>query len=260
MAYDINAALERLEQNLSDLDSARKQVESMVSTSKDLQSVVERYVKSIKGLYSDVKSWETQLQSSGTEFTENIHSAIGLLKSSCESTASSLQNSADQIIESFSSRSEAPIARFTEQNMLFASRVQELAAFGRTVEKANEEISLLKSVLNHIQRDLETYQSSQGQMLSELKEKSETYPEIIKKATDTTIEQYALWAKEFSQQLDTLTQTVLSIQTVSNTIQSSIGEMMNSVESSQASIKREININRWILIAGVIILVLLRFI
>ena len=37
MPYDINAALERLEKNLQNLDSARKQVENTVNASNNLR-------------------------------------------------------------------------------------------------------------------------------------------------------------------------------------------------------------------------------
>ena len=40
MTYDINATLERLEQNLKQLDSARKQVETTVQASEGLQNAV----------------------------------------------------------------------------------------------------------------------------------------------------------------------------------------------------------------------------
>ena len=47
MPYDINATLERLEQNLKDLDSARKQVENTVNASNELRQTVSDYVESI---------------------------------------------------------------------------------------------------------------------------------------------------------------------------------------------------------------------
>ena len=40
MPYDINAALERLEKNLQNLDSARNQDENTVKASAELKSVV----------------------------------------------------------------------------------------------------------------------------------------------------------------------------------------------------------------------------
>ena len=38
MAYDINSALERLEKNLKDIDSARQQVEKTITSSNNLQT------------------------------------------------------------------------------------------------------------------------------------------------------------------------------------------------------------------------------
>ena len=40
MAYDINLALERLEKNLQDINSAKEQVEDTINASSQLQNVV----------------------------------------------------------------------------------------------------------------------------------------------------------------------------------------------------------------------------
>ena len=44
MPYDINTALERLEKNLQNLDSAREQVENTVNASNDLRQIVRDYI------------------------------------------------------------------------------------------------------------------------------------------------------------------------------------------------------------------------
>ena len=62
MPYEINSALERLEQNLKDLDSAKKQVEATVSASDKLQQVVSGYVKSLVSVQEGLKQWEKELQ------------------------------------------------------------------------------------------------------------------------------------------------------------------------------------------------------
>ena len=56
MTYDINATLERLEQNLKQLDSARKQVETTVQASEGLQNAVAGYVASINSLVKEIKA------------------------------------------------------------------------------------------------------------------------------------------------------------------------------------------------------------
>ena len=42
MAYDINAALERLETNLAEVESAKKQVEETIATRESLQQIIGR--------------------------------------------------------------------------------------------------------------------------------------------------------------------------------------------------------------------------
>ena len=61
MPYDINTALQRLEQNLNDLTSARQQVEDTVKASSELQETVAEYVSSIETLCSRLRRWDSDL-------------------------------------------------------------------------------------------------------------------------------------------------------------------------------------------------------
>lgn len=50
MAYDINAALERLENNLAEVESAKKQVEETIATSESLQQIIGRYTNTLNAM------------------------------------------------------------------------------------------------------------------------------------------------------------------------------------------------------------------
>lgn len=50
MAYDINAALERLENNLAEVESAKKQVEKTIATSESLQQIIGRYTNTLNAM------------------------------------------------------------------------------------------------------------------------------------------------------------------------------------------------------------------
>lgn len=74
MAYDINKALERLEKNLCDVDSARKQVEKTVACSTDLQNIVNGYVASIirKTKCSPNTKRNVSLRKTKCSFSDNL--------------------------------------------------------------------------------------------------------------------------------------------------------------------------------------------
>ena len=54
MAYDINAALERLENNLAEVESAKNQVEETIATSESLQQIIGRYTATLNSMGKDI--------------------------------------------------------------------------------------------------------------------------------------------------------------------------------------------------------------
>ena len=79
MPYDINAALERLEKNLQNLDSAREQVENTVNASNNLKQIVIDYIESITELRSDIQEWEEQLKQSQDGLFTRAQDTFGTL-------------------------------------------------------------------------------------------------------------------------------------------------------------------------------------
>ena len=84
MPYDINITLERLEHNLQDLDSARKQVENMVKANNELRKIVSEYVESITNLRNEILAWEEQLKQSEVGLSSQVQNAFSTLKESCD--------------------------------------------------------------------------------------------------------------------------------------------------------------------------------
>ena len=66
--------------------------------------------------------------------------------------------------------------------------------------------------------------------------------------------------RAIDKKMDTLTQAVATLQNTSNGIQQSCDNIKSDILSSNNAIKKSISINRWILIAGVIILIVLHFV
>lgn len=103
MAYDINATLERLEQNLKQLDSARKQVETTVQASEELQNAVAGYVASINSIVKEIKEWEKQLAGAQVGISKELQISVDKMTSACES-----------IISKFTSSVATSLLKFTE--------------------------------------------------------------------------------------------------------------------------------------------------
>ena len=83
MTHDINSALERLEKNLSELDSARSQVLQSVNASNDLLKMVTQYVTAVKKLAASLEEWESSLSGRESELHGEFGSAITSIKQTC---------------------------------------------------------------------------------------------------------------------------------------------------------------------------------
>lgn len=176
-------------------------------------------------------------------------------------------------VNSFKSTSETSLTKFAEQNTLLASRVQELGALRQNVEKAIETIKSLKFSFSQIQTELKNSQKEEDQALTDLKQKVDVLPDNIKKTSDAIIEYGDFCFQKFNKILDetapvitkietevsSLTQTASAIQSTCNAIRSSIEELKKKADATETSLQKSININRWLLVIGIVVLAIIFF-
>lgn len=80
MAYDINAALERLETNLAEVESAKKQVEKTIATSESLQQIIGRYTNTLNAMGKDISSFIEEIRNFQDIIRLNLVQLLMLLK------------------------------------------------------------------------------------------------------------------------------------------------------------------------------------
>lgn len=182
MAYDINATLERLEQNLKQLDSARKQVETTVQASEELQNAGAGYVASINSFVKEIKEWEKQLEGAQVGISEELQISVDKMTSACESITSKFTSSVD-----------ASLLKFTEQNNLLAERVKELNALREEIKTTTKEIQTIKESLSAISKDLKDSQKGQDVAIASIKQKVDDLPSKIKEYADSITEKLNQW-------------------------------------------------------------------
>lgn len=263
MEYDINAALKRLEKNLQDLDSARKQVEETVNASNELCKIVREYVKSVKDFRDELFRWAKELRRSQGDFSAQVQNAINTLKETCDTISVGFKSSTDEILSEFS-----------EQNKILTKRVDELKTVRQELREAISEIIRIRDVLSDLANALLASQQEQTQILEDILGRVSELPTIIKGHKDDVVQQMderhrALIQKvedsisktEYViQKLDSLMATCANINQSCDAIKTSVSEVKSSVVTLQKSLSKSININRWILIGGIIILAALHFI
>ena len=266
MPYDINAALERLEQNLRNLDSARKQVENTVNASNELRQTVSDYVESITNLRNQIVEWEEQVMQSQEGLSTQGQDVIRTLEASC-----------DTISAEFMSSTDKTLSKFSEQNTILTERVNELNTLRQELKTAMSEITTIKDTLANLTRVLtesQHEQHQQHQVLANIIGKVEELPVKVKDYTDDVVRQMAERHMTLSQKtediiskagaalqkLDSLTLAYSKVQTTCDSIKDSVDDVKSVVTTMNDSLSKSININRWILIAGIVFLAILHFI
>lgn len=263
MPYDINITLERLEHNLQDLDSARKQVENMVKANNELRKIVSEYVESITNLRNEILAWEEQLKQSEIGLSSQVQNAFSTLKESCDTISTRFRISTDETV-----------SKFSKQNAILTERVNELNELRKELKSAMSEISTIKDTLTNLTTVLTKSQQSQDQVLANIIGKVAELPFIVRGYTDDVVRQmeerhvkltqnidYSISKTEsVIQKMDSLAVICSNIRQSCDALRTSVCEVKTLVATLHESLSKSININRWILIAGIVILTILHFI
>ena len=271
MEDKINQALVQLENDLQDIVSARKQVEETVKASTDLLEVVREYVSSVKTLADRLKAWYEDLSTRENSLGEAIESAISQLNTTCTTIISAFHTDVVKIATEFKTQTEGTLSQFVEQNKKLEDFVQKLNALHDEIEKAIAEISPIKEKLDQIYNDLMESQNKQNVILNIIKQKVAEIPVIIKGNADdillklgslnvgllAAIENNATKIDLLNEKSDNLKNATAHLLSV---VQSSSQSIISAISTSKEETAKSININRWIIIIGIIILVALQLI
>ena len=289
MAHDINSALERLEKNLSELDSARSQVMQSVNASNNLLKMVTQYVAAVKKLAASLEEWESSLSSRESELHGEFGSAIASIKHTCNDIMSAFKVDVNKATLDFKKDTDKTLEKFTEQNDKLAERVTELVALREQIKKATEEIESVKSALNEILKELKDSQDEQDATLEDLKTKVTCLNEKIENSKVAVLQAIADSEQSLSAILhqtnekidgvsgkaDALASNVASLTTICQNIDTLMQSSTNSITSTINKVKDEVisaiqeskeetlksaNINRWLIVAGIITLAILQLV
>lgn len=289
MAHDINSALEKLEKNLSELDSARSQVLKSVNASNDLLKMVTLYVTAVKNLADSLEQWESSLSARESELHGEFESAISSIRQRCTEIISAFNADVSKATSEFKTETDKTLEKFTEQNDKLAERVEELVSLREQIKKATAEIESVKSSLNEILKELRDSQDEQDATLEDLKQKVAGLNEKIENSKGTVLQAITRSEQSLSelinqtngkidgvstkadaiannvgsltticQNIDTLVRS--STNSVNTAINKSKEEIVIAIQDSKAEALKSSNVNRWLIIGGIIILAFLQFI
>ena len=273
----INQALMQLEKDLQSINTAREQVESTVKASTELQKVVGEYVSSVKKLCIGLKSWEDDLSSREGALSEEFERAVSQINSSCTAVITTFSSSVDKSINEFKSKSDSTIEKFASQNAILTERVQELNKLRDEIKTATVEMQSIKEGLAQISKDLKESQEGQDAVLNDIKQTVSEIPRIIDNNAQNIIERIETFNQGLSADIaslqgkaDNLNSELSEVKSLCHDIKSATDRLNSNLQSSKESLLSEIarskeetiksiSINRWLIIAALVILVIVHF-
>lgn len=242
MAYDINLALERLEKNLQDINSAKEQIEDTINASSQLQNVVNGYVASVNAVLQETILLKEEIAKMRVQKVTEIKEAVTSIEASCNT-----------IITEFKKNSSSILTDFVSQNDRLAKSNEELSAFQTKLEQSIEITSGLKTRQDEISADVHSIHNKLQESTENI---SKQYGQLSQKVdADMTMLTNSM-SKEFSR----LSERTEELNRAITKNQRDIEELCKQISDQHADNLKNININRWMLIAGILILAALQFI
>lgn len=270
MAYDINAALERLENNLAEVDSAKKQVEETIATSESLQQIIGTYTESLHDLNKDISTFIEEVRNYQDIKTAEFGSATDAIKTSCESVVGKFNVDVKTAIKSFDEKFAETIVKFDSENENLRIQVNKLHSLQEVLNKSAKEVDEVEKKVDILATELKESQDEQDKILASVKSSVETLPSsveshaevIVSEIKDQTLglktksEEISRTASKAIQKLDRQISVLTETKVLCDGIKGDIENLKNSIDSQFESMKSAINTNRWIVIIGIMVLII----
>lgn len=189
MAYDINAALERLENNLAEVESAKKQVDETIATSENLQKIIGRYSDTLSTMGKDISVFIEEIRNYQDIETSELSSAVDAIKTSCECVINKFNADVRDVIKSFDEKITETIVNFGSENEKLQIQVDKLDSLQDFLNKATKKLNEVENKVDILATELKTSQDSQDKTLASIKSSLEVLPSSVKSHATAIVEE-----------------------------------------------------------------------
>lgn len=276
MPYDINTSLENIEKSLKDIQSAREQVEQTVSTSKNLQSVVSGYATSVESLLANVKDWMNKISIFQKSNIDGAEDSINKICASCNTVIKTFSSSTKDLTSNLKEKVEEELGKFEDANSKLISQVDKLVGLDEHLETIITAVNVVKEKLNEMHKELKDSQKAQDKSLDALKKGQDG----VSEKADNIISS----CNKISSKLGDVAEGIKGVTDLVHELKNEIGMvksycenytkqfqleigkldgkmdfLQKQMESTAQAEKKEISINRWIIVVGVVALGVLLF-
>ncbi len=274
MAYDINAALERLENNLAEVDSAKRQVEETIATSDSLQQTVGRYTKTLNDLNKEVSAFIEEVDHYHSVRTADLNSVVDDIKTSCENITTKFDAGVKTSTDTLNAEVSEAIAKLDSENAKFATEIARLVSLHDVLSIAATKVSEVREKVDTLAKYLKQSQDGQDETLDSVKSSLETQCASIKSLSEKIsddgekrLQKVKTALKDISDKVSSAKQTldsIISVQTetkgLCHGIKQDLERFRSDFDDSLAAVAKAAKINRWIIIIVFLLLVALHFI
>ena len=274
MSYDINTSLERLEQSLKDIESAKQQVEKTVGTSNELQGVVAKYITSLDTLLTSVKEWMTEISSFQSSNITEIEKTIENIRKSCDKVIEKFSAATGEISYNLKKQTLEELSKFESANTKLTTQVDKLENLDEQLKSATSAIDSIKEKLAEVLKELKESQKTQDNLLEAIHKGQEGLcaksdnihtlcNEILKslgtvsdaiKGISAVVSASQKDISGLKKDCDAYTDQLKS--EISN-LEKKVSSMNNQLETTTKELMKSSDINRWIMIGGIIFLAII---
>lgn len=164
--------------------------------------------------------------------------------------------------------------KFASENEKLRIQVNKLNSLQDVLNKATKEVNEVEKKVDILATELKTSQDSQDKTLASVKSSLEVLPSSVKSHAAAIVEEVNNHASDLKtkseeiiedvskaiQKLDNQNSVLTETKKLCDDIKGDIGNLKDSIDAQFESMRSTININRWIVIIGILALIVLHFI
>lgn len=166
MPYNIQTSLEQLEQSLKDIDAARQQVQSVVSSNEDMRKIIAQYVSTLGSLKQEIDSWVHSVKEWQNKGGIQAESTVKSIQETCKKIETDFASKIEEATRSFGDNVAYQLNDIEKVRKTLATEVKSLSALQDAYKKSTDEVNALGKKLNEISKELKESQSSQDSAIA----------------------------------------------------------------------------------------------
>lgn len=255
--------IEQLKNTLSDVASARQQVEDVISAYTHTNTEINSYIENFERIEVAISAVIKLLNNNNAAIEQQANFILSEFEKSCTSVVDDIKKELTASAKQFDVATNQNIDNMTKQIEKLHTTINGATKLVSCIEIISTELTKLINFINTIKESLNVYQEiqkgiinsllNQDNVLNNQQQELQTLSNLIKQSLSI------LSTNE--SKIETLCDNVLS--SISHSQQfncNSIDSLKQTLEENIICISKGININRWLIIIGFIVLTIIHFI